>query len=433
MSDHPSRELLAEFLLSRLAKAERQRVFFHLLHGCQQCRDEMTPMVRAMFRPGRVQPPPPDDDPDYDGAISRAFSKVLGWKGSRQRDDSELKLAQLLAGAMPDEDSFWTWDLCEKLLEKSWSLRHEDPKGMLKLAALAADAADRLDPWVYGREATCDLRSRAWGEYANACRVADDLVEAEHAISRAADLRKQGSGSSLLRARLCELTAGIFSHQRHFTEALRALDEAYSIHLKNGDDGGALRVLVKRGIYTGRSGDPEQAVRLLAQALRQSKEGSRLRFQILHNMVLFWVEQGEFRTANLLLFEMRPLYVLHAGLVDRGKLRWLEGRIAAGLGEWERAERAYQQVIQEFQARGQFYHAATLGLDLAEIWLRQGRTREMKELVLEILQVFRSRYVARESIGAILLLRDALDRDLATCELIAVVKEALEQHAPKAV
>ncbi|HET9228366.1 MAG TPA: hypothetical protein VFR31_16950, partial [Thermoanaerobaculia bacterium] len=268
--------------------------------------------------------------------------------------------------------------------------------------------------------------------YANACRVADDLVEAEHAINRAAGLRKRGTGSDLLHARLCELTAGIFSHQRHFTEALRAIDKAYAIHLKNEDAEGALRVLVKRGIYTGRSGDPEQAIRLLAQALRQSKEGSQLRFQILHNMVLFWVEQGEFRTANLQLFEMRPLYALHAGLVDRGKLRWLEARIAAGLGEWERAERAYRQVIQEFQARGQFYHAATLGLDLAEIWLRQGRTREMKELVLETLQVFRSRYVARESIGALLMLRDALDRDLASSELIAVVKGALEQHAPKA-
>ena len=432
MTDHPSRELLTGFLLGRLAKAERLQVFFHLLHGCQHCRDEMAPMVRVMFRPGRVQPPPSDDDPDYDGAIGRAFSKVLGWKGSRHRSDSELKLAQLLAGAMPDEDSFWTWDLCEALLEKSWSLRHEDPKGMRKLAAMAADAADRLNPKLYGREATCDLRARAWGEYANACRVADDLVEAQHAIDRAVQLRKQGSGSDILQARLSELAAGIFSHQRYFTEALRAIDKAYSIHLKNGDTEGALRALVKRGIYTGRSGDPEHAVHILAQALRQSQEGSLLRFQILHNMVLFWVEQGEFRNANLLLFEMRPLYVLHAGSVDRGKLRWLEGKIAAGLGDWERAERAYQQVRQEFQARGQFYHAANMGLDLAEIWLRQGRTREMKELVLETLEVFRSRYVARESIVALLMLRDALDRDLATSELITLVKGALEQHAPKA-
>lgn len=433
MSDHPSRELLTGFLLGRLAKTERQRVFFHLLHGCQHCRNEMSPLVRVMFRPGQVEPPP-DDDPDYDGAIGRAFTKVLGWKEERdrERDDSDLKLALLLVGAPPLDDDFWTWGLCEVLLEKSWSLRHEDPRGMLRLAGLAVEAADRLQPERYGMRSTFDLRTRAWGEYANACRITDDLVQADRAISRALELHKQGSGSDLLRARLAELAAGIFSHQRNFDAALKAIDLAFTTYRKHGNTEATLRALVKRGIYTGRSGDPEQGLHLLAHALRETAEGSTLRFQVLHNILLFRVELGDFRGANLLLFEMRPLYAVHAGTVDLSKLRGIEGMIAAGLRDWERAERAFQQARQEFQARGQFYHAATLGLDLAEIWLRQGRTREMKALILETLDVFRSRYVARESIAALLMLRDALDRDVATIELLAMVKMVLEQHAPKA-
>lgn len=432
MFDHPSRELLTGFLLGRLAKPDRQRVFFHLLHGCQQCRSEMSPMVRVMFRPGRVEPPP-DDDPDYDGAIGRAITRVLKWKEDRERDDTDLRLALLLVGgAPPDDDDFWTAGLCELLLKKARSLRNDDPQGVLRLTGWAVEAADRLDPERYGERPVFDLRAMAWGEYANACRITDDLIQANQAISHAASLRKQGSGSDLIRARLAELAAGIFSHQRTFAAALKALDAAYAIYEKHGDDESALRVLVKRGIYTGRSGDPEQGLRLLARALRLSEEGSKLRFQILHNILLFRVEMGDFRAANLLLFDMRPLYAHHAGAVDLGKLRWIEGRIAAGMGDWERAERAFRQVREEFQARGQFYHAATLGLELAEIWLRQGRTREMKELILETVEVFRSRYVARECIAALLMLRDALDRDLATFELITLVKGVLEQNAPKA-
>ncbi|MFL6199166.1 MAG: hypothetical protein ACJ76J_08320, partial [Thermoanaerobaculia bacterium] len=358
----------------------------------------------------------------------------------RERAESDRKVADLLGaarvGVLPEAEGFWTWGLCEVLLERSWNLRHEDPKQMLQLAGLAAEAADRLEPeGYYGARERFDLRARAWGEYANACRVSDDLVQAERAIGRALDLRKKGSGSELLRARLAELTAGILSHQRKFPAAFQALDLAFSIHRKHGDTQGAARVLVQRGIYTGRSGDPEQGIQILAQALRQIEEDAdpKLRFLVLHNILLFRVERGEFRTASVQLFEMRPLYVRHAGAVDLVKLRAVEGKIAAGLGELERAERAFLQVREEFQQRGQVCVAAIAGLELAAIWLRQGRTEEVKRLVLETLEVFRSCYVARESIAALLLLRDALERDRATLELVAMVASVLEQHAPEGV
>ena len=439
MTDHPPSELLTGFLLGRLAPPEHRLVFFHLLHGCVRCREEMAPLVEAMFRPGRGEVPPDMDPEDYDDPIGRAFARVLGLKENREREraESDRKISELLGaarvGVLPEAEGFWTWGLCEVLLERSWNLRHEDPKQMLQLAGLAAEAADRLEPEDYGLRETFNLRARAWGEYANACRVSDDLVQAERAISRALDLRKKGSGSELLRARLAELTAGILSHQRKFPAAFQALDLAYTIHRKHGDTQSAAQVLVQRGIYTGRSGDPEQGIQILAQALRQIDEDGdpKLRFLVLHNILLFRVERGEFRTASLQLFEMRPLYARHAGAVDLVKLRAVEGKIAAGLGELERAERAFLQVREEFQQRGQVYVSAIAGLELAAVWLRQGRTEEVKSLVLETLEVFRSRYVARESIAALLMLRDALERDRATLELVALVASVLEQHSPE--
>lgn len=435
MTEHPPSELLTGFLLGRLAPAERRLVVFHLLRGCRLCREKMAPLSGAMFRPGRDEVPA-GTDRDYDGPVGRAFARILDWKGDRERERSETdrKISDLLGGVLP-RAGFWTWALCEVLLERSWSLRHEDPRQMLRLAGLATEAADRLDPERYGGREIFDLRARAWGEYANACRVSDDLVQAERAIARALELRKQGSGSESLRARLAELTAGILSHQRNFPAAFQALDLAYTIHRKQGDLQSAARVLVQRGIYTGRSGDPEQGIHILAQALRQidQKGDSQLRFQVLHNILLFQAELGEFRAAGLQLFEMRPLYARHAGSVDLVKLRWIEGRIAAGLAEWDRAERAFRQVREEFEGRGQIYHSAVVGLELASVWLQQGKAEAVRNLVKETLEVFRSRYVARESIAALLMLRDALERDRATLELVAMVVRVLEQHAPEAV
>ena len=70
--------------------------------------------------------------------------------------------------------------------------------------------------------------------------------------------------------------------------------------------------------------------------------------------------------------------------------------------------------------------------DLAALWLKQGKTEQVKKLVLETLEVFRSRYVARESIGALLMLRDALERNLASLELLQMVAQVLERDSTEA-
>ena len=278
------------------------------------------------------------------------------------------------------------------------------------------------------------MRARAWGEYANACRVRDDLPKAEWAMGRALELFNSGSRPPLQRARLAELTAGLLAHQRRFPAAFQALDLARALHERHGDFHDAVSVLVQRAVYTGRSGDPEMGLRLLAQALQciDRDRDPKLVFIILHNMLLFRVENGDYREANVQLFEMRPLYSHYAGTVDFGKLRWIEGRIAAGLGELGRAERSFLYVREEFGRRGQIYHAAVISLDLASIWLRQGRNAEVVGLVRETLETFRAEYVAREAIAALLMLREALEQDRATLDLLAIVTGVVRQHQEEA-
>lgn len=436
MAHHPPRTWLTGFLLGRLAERPARSVVLHLIHGCNQCREKMASLVETLFRPGRVGESP-ELEHQYEAAVTRAYARTLSLKRQRdqERQEADFKIARLLCGPPPLEGTvFWTWGLCEVLLERSWSLRHDDPGGMHRLAALACEAADHLDPTVYGGKETLNLRARAWGEYANACRVTDDLPMAEWAMSRALELLNNGSDAPLLRARLAELTAGLLSHQRRFPASFQSLDLARALYEKHGDPYDAARVLVQRGIYTGRSGDPEMGIRLLAQALLDidRDRDPKLVFIILHNMLLFRAENGEYREANIQLFEMRPLYAHYAGTVDMDKLRYIEGRIAAGLGELERAERSFLYVREEFQRRGQVYHAAVFSLDLAAVWLRQGRTAEVKHLVREMLETFRAEYVARESIAALLMLREALEQDRATLDLLAIVTGVIRQHQEEA-
>lgn len=434
MADHPPYTWMTGFIRGKLNPRKRRAYIAHLLGGCEPCREEIAPTARVMFRLGRAPEPPRGGGAEYDGPVDRAISTAIerSQQRIREREEAEAHLSGIQDIQSAYGKEFWTWGLCEVLLEKSGSFRYENSREMLRLAKLACEAADRLDPLVDGKDPVFDMRARCWGEYASACRHHDDLAQANWSIERAVSFYRQGSGSPILRARLSEITAGILTHERQFQPALRALDLSFRLYSRQSQTQDALRVLIGRGICAGRSGDPEMALVILSQALafanENSLDASRLRFIALHNMLLFRVEYGDFYGARKQLFAMRALYARHAGAVDSVKLRGIEARIAAGLGDYERAEKGFLEVQQEFNMRGQVYHAATMGLEVSALWLRKGRLSDVKRMVAELLDVFRSRHVARESIAALLMLREALERDRASQELIRGVASLIQLH-----
>ncbi|HEX2644121.1 MAG TPA: hypothetical protein VHU81_14095, partial [Thermoanaerobaculia bacterium] len=93
----------------------------------------------------------------------------------------------------------------------------------------------------------------------------------------------------------------------------------------------------------------------------------------------------------------------------------------------ERAQRALLQVRNGFEQAELPYDAALVGLDLAAVWLRQGRTAEIRRLLDEILTEFRARNIRREAIGAVLMLKEALRKDGASLALLQAVEADLQR------
>ena len=431
MSGHPDRETLQTFLRSGLPAEQTRAVLRHLAMGCRRCQEAMEPYATAMFQPGLQEPElTPELDAAYDAAIASACTRILSQHTALiARQELGRKVSSLLRGTPPPEaPGFWTLDLFEALLEKSRELRHDDPDGMLRLAELAQQAADRLDPAEHGARETLDLQARAWAELANAWRVREDLPQAEEAMARALALA-DGTGSTLLRARLAELRASLLCDQRQFPEAFRLLDEAHALYTRRGDAHGAGRVLITKGLYTGYMGDPRQALPLLAEGLAaiDRERDPRLAFHTLHNALLFRVELGELEEARRQIQRMRPLYTRHAGASERTKLRIIEGKIAAGLGDLARAEELFLETRRGVDAAGLGYLAALVSLELAAVWLRQGRRDEARRLVTELVTVFRSIGVEREAMAALALLGEAVNKDQSTLELLALISGALRQ------
>lgn len=427
MMGHPDRETLEGFLRSTLPRKDALAVLQHLAKGCRQCQEAMEPFASAMFQPGVQEPRlTPALDTAYDAAISSAFTRVRTQNSELiARQDLERKVSLLLRStSLPEDPGFWTRSLCETLLEKSRELRHDDPAGMLRLARLAQHAADRLEG---GAEAV-DLQIRAWAELANAWRVNNDPLQAEAAMAWALELQAEGTGSPLLQARLADLRASLYCDQRRFTDAFRMLDEARALYQELGDSHEAGRMLISKGLYTGYMGHPEEALPLLAEGLAaiDRQRDPRLAFHAMHNALLFRVELGELDEAKRQIERMRPLYSRHAGPLERIKLRIIEGKIAAGLGELSRAEELFLATRREVDRAGLGYLAALVSLELAAVWLRQDRRGEVRLLVSELVAVFRSLGVEREAMTALLLLGEAVERDQSTLELLALITGVLQ-------
>jgi tetratricopeptide (TPR) repeat protein len=425
LTEHPTPAELQAFLQESLPSDRFGEIVEHLRQHCEDCRAVLFPIYLDMVELTSPEEPLANDK-EYDAAIDRAFrvarvhERHLRLHNARARKRFAPVLAAEGVQELLKEVPLRGLGLFNALLEQSWAVRHEDPKAMVTLSRFAVDVAQNLEASVYGPEMLADFEAKAWGDLGNALRASDDLDEAERAFGMAFNLLPLGTGDPLLKARLYDLHASYLGTCRRFHLAFAALDIVHSIYLELNDGHLAGRALLIKAIYTHYSGRPEEAIRLNKQGLELIDSGRdpNLAFFAAHNHLLFLVACGQFAEAKRALVLHRPALRETAGKVNALKLRWLEGQIAAGLKEWESAERALNEVRTGFETAGMGFHAALSSLELALVWMHQGEYLETAEMVFHTVEVFVALRIRREALGAMMVLRDAFEGGTATIGLL---------------
>jgi tetratricopeptide (TPR) repeat protein len=438
LSDHPTPADLEGFLSSRLSVEERRAILAHLFRGCEPCREAMVPLADALFRPGRAEPPDGHGNGwAYEFPITRAVKQALrqARELAREREIAAGEIAALLRGgvpaalpAEPGGQRGWAW--CEQFIAESRAQVHEDPQAALLLGTFAVTLAEgRLESERFPPGQVADLCARARAELGNARRVSDDLASAEGEMSRALAHAERGTGDPLLLARIMGLTAALYRDQRRFAEAGRLLDAVQGIYRDHGEPHLAGRALVSKGLLLGAGNDCWGAIRRIEEgiALLDPCREPALLFTAVHSLIWFLVEAGELDSARRLLGTSDDLYTLLAGAVDLVKRRWMEGRIAAALGDLPGAAAAFAEARQGFARHGKPGDVALVSLDLATVYLRQGRPAEVGRLAQEMLVTFRTLGIRREAIAAILLLEEAVAAERATLALCQEIAARLRR------
>jgi tetratricopeptide (TPR) repeat protein len=303
----------------------------------------------------------------------------------------------------------------------------------VKLAELAVEAAAGLGEEGFSAGQVEDFQARAAVELANSYRVTERPEEAQASLEAARQHHAAGSQDRLLGARLLEVQANIHDDRGELAEALTALDKALRVYRRYGDRHLAGRSLIKKGLYTARAGRQQKAIELLTEGLEMIDPGQDgpLVLAAVHNTACCLMDGGRCREARSLLWRHLSLYEQHAGRQDRLKLRWLQALIYAGLGDLDRAERAFEEVRVGLRESGKPHSEAMATVELAGLRLRQGREDAARSLAVEAADLVLGLDIGREASAALEIQKARLERTaVVTPELVGQILQLLRDTAP---
>jgi tetratricopeptide (TPR) repeat protein len=441
--DHPSDLELRRFASGELAGVEARRLVAHLLHRCGACAAKLQRV--GMPPPAGAAPGEPLAEEDYEPAIARALEgvrlhgpRVLVKKREVRRIQQALAAGKWQPGQRRSLRGRPSYPFYEALLQRAWEVRFTDLGEMVSLTWYACQVARRLGREGYTAAQVADFQARAYGEHCNAQRAAHRLREAEENFVRAVECWKAGSKDLRLWVRLMDVRASLLAAQHRTDEAIDVLDDVYEAYLRLGDQHSAGRALVARGFFIGYGGDPEAAVCLLDQALELLDEQREpdLVSMAIHNRLWFLVDCGRCRQARADLWKQRRWVAAYGslGAISRIRIAYLEGRINAGLGELDRAERALRSALDGLAAEELRVLRGVVSLELSVVWMRQGRLAEATALAAETAASLLALAVTREAEKALKVLLTALEGQAATATLLQAVVDFLRriEHAPQA-
>jgi len=345
----------------------------------------------------------------------RSWTSAPGEARRGERSDPRL-LQEELEAASPlrqemlvrNANRFLNPDLVKLLLERSHSLRYEEPHRMLWAARLAVAIAERLtfeDPAEERR--LSDLCATCFFQLSNALRVSGDLAAAETAAHEAQKFLHRGAGSPMARALVYEGLGSLRTAQLRYHEAAHLYSAAVELLRETCRPDLVGRALVGQAIAAGESGAPEAALELLFEAIPKVKGDVRLTLAACHAVVRFLIDCGRIDEAACRWIELRALYDKLDEPMLRIKASWLEGLLLKAQGRYPAALKMLESAHAGFRQRSLSYDAALVSLDMADCFFRLGRREKLRQALSEVMTLTREHDVDRKALVAMIALREA--------------------------
>ena len=413
---HVSRDLFRAVARGELPQSVLNKITLeHLLSLCPHCRAEVQ-AYEAEVQAG----------PSLWGRALQAFLALLDRlldRGPRELRRAEEELEEILS--LPAEERagrierarsrFRSPAFVRLLLEASRRCIPDRPGEAHQLADLARKVANR-NPRMPGY---FDLYTLALALQANACRASGDLWGASQSFEAVRQIMSEHGVMDLeVVARVDDLMGSLRKDQRRLPEAERLLRRAALLFSLRREPDDAARVLTKLADVYRLQGDLEQAIEMARSALGLLGPEADLLLRVSghFNLTVYLMEAGRHEEAAALFETDQPLYEQAQEPWYQLRLTWIRGDLAVASGDFARAEQAYLEARDGCLAQGIGYDAAMVSLDLAVLYLKEGRMADVQRVAEEMLPIFQAQDVHREALAALRLFQEAARRQELTVE-----------------
>jgi len=311
------------------------------------------------------------------------------------------------------------------LLEEARRAIPADPAESLSLAQAALVSCRRTNP----DQPDPEIEAAALAVRGNARRALGRLKEAEADLDRAGRLlHSPGLDDPSLPAEVHRYLGSLRKDQGRLDEATHHLRSAGTLYWLLLEAEKAVGVLLKLGGVHFRAGEFDKAVTAAEDAVAALPPDAEawLRAYALYNRAYYLHARGDVDRAEEELAEHAGLFAA-AGDKVAEHVTWLRARIAWSRGNLKAAERLYIEARTATVERGIAFDTSLVSLELALVYLAQGRTGRVKRLAIEALGVFAEQEVEREVRAALALVEAAARREALTRELLEQAITAVER------
>ncbi|MEM9291722.1 MAG: hypothetical protein AAGD01_08580 [Acidobacteriota bacterium] len=382
--------------LGELAAGAPRESWQHLLQplkGCLCCRTAVEEELWLGAEPA-VEASPEETPRQHQGlvdeaaATAAALAKVTGqlqyWRerASRQRAAAPQVATELLQQPEAEWQSLIASDsrfrspvLARVLGQVSRVIGGADEEQGRRAAVAAVAVASSLEAEEYTGGVVADALAAAYAALGNAERCGGDLEAAREAFRQARRCLVDGTAIDLAVAEVEDLEALLLIEEQRYGEALDRLQRAATAYRAAGSRLQETRVEGLIGRLLIFAARPELAIPRLREALssvdreRDLHLGAWLSLQL----VLALAEAGQGEEAMRLLPQAREACLLLNDQRALRSLRWTEGRV-------EGITAAVDEARQGLLGAGEVYDAALATLDLASLYLREGRAARAQML-----------------------------------------------------
>lgn len=438
-----------------------RRLLDHLGELCPECGEALASLRQGSEvrekESGRPPAPEPREagagdravaalpDPRLVGTLDRVQNTAADWARQVRREQRRARAdLRELKRLPPDQRAgrieharsrFRSRALADLLVEESRRVVREDPAEAQSLASLV-EVVLLWTPGALGQDWARELVLRAHAWEANAIRVAGELRVADRRFRELrARLAREVVDSEALHAEICSLEASLRIDQGQVGEARQLLSQAAALYECEGDSQALGRILMQWALVERREDDLEAAVAVQRRALGllDATADPMLYLQSVSNLAFYLLGLERTDEAGALLAD-HEADLKEQSLWSTPRLQILRGRLALAHGESATAESLFVAARGGLLDLGDTVRAAAVSLDLALLYLAQGKTAELRRMARLMGQVFESQDLHEEAMATVVLFQQAVAAESVTVEALRAWRRRLESggRSPRA-